>query len=1181
MPTRTINNLGDDARKRRRQDDDSDSEEESEVDVRGQQRKRARIAAGKRPARAADSQDETPESSNGEDDDQDADADMQNTLRYKDAAATQYELMRDAGFKHLEYADEDDRRATQRLQAKDIERQSSRKGITNRASENGILLSIHCVNFMCHSSLNIELGPLLNFIVGENGSGKSAVLTAITLCLGGKASSTNRGGSLKAFIKEGQHEARLIVKIKNEGDDAYQRELYGDFIQVERRFNRSGTSSFRILSAGGKIITKKKQDVDDIVEYYCLQVDNPLNVLSQDNARQFLNQATAKQKYKFFLQGVQLQQLDDDYRVIEEYLNSNENKEGDLETRVKICKQDYDRAKKDYSLYMESEDMRAQHLLQRQKLAWCQVEQQERAAAENAQKTVEWDGRVAEARRLISEKGQELAKLDQQIEQAEEEVRGINESHSALSTRVEEATRKYTEARAGLSKLHTDEGTARSQLDSIAKSVEDYERRVKAEEERLQAANGEIMTRKRQEKQDAQEKKQLLNTAIIDRENQIPALNANIDKGLKELGTIEQQITQKKAEVAAILTRIRELEQGQGSLYDGYERQMPQLLRMIAADNGFVEQPVGPMGAHIKVLKPFWTPMLERMIGEQLNGFVVTNKSDQQRLKDMMNRLRIYRSPIIIGNSTPIDTSRSEPDENFDTVLRILNVDNPLILNQLIINQRIEKTILIQDQNEANDIMINSAPPRNVLSCYHAFARRHNWFVRITATASGASSVPQGPAEGKPRLQSDSMQETSVQKASLGQIRELLKELQLQKAAQQQTVDSGRKQVQEITKTNNQDRQRMRDIQVEIDDIAAELDAFEGADGRLSGLLEDLDKARETFDLCGSQYGQAQLSKSKQSEVCQKLRDELRSEKRKQEEFEPQLKKAQSKSKRLGDLRHIALQEKNEAHEQEALAAAQKKRYERKQEGLQSTVAEWIRQSEQICPRIHLAENETYDTIAKRLESLERTLKERERRRGMTDEQVRRRLIESKEALEELQTAFNQVQLENRALKKSMVYRLKKWRLFQRYISSNSRANFMYLLSERDFRGKLLLDHENHTLEVQVEPDKTRKNAAARNTKTLSGGEKSFSSICLLLAIWEAMGSPLRCLDEFDVFMDNVNRAISTNMLISAARNSVGRQYILITPNAIEGRANLDKDVQIIRMRDPRQKGLDDFVTAS
>jgi hypothetical protein len=36
----------------------------------------------------------------------------------------------------------------------------------------------------------------------------------------------------------------------------------------------------------------------------------------------------------------------------------------------------------------------------------------------------------------------------------------------------------------------------------------------------------------------------------------------------------------------------------------------------------------------------------------------------------------------------------------------------------------------------------------------------------------------------------------------------------------------------------------------------------------------------------------------------------------------------------------------------------------------------------------------------------------------------------------------------------------------------------------------------------------------------------------MLLSVWEAIGSPIRCLDEFDVFMDNVNRAISTNMLV-------------------------------------------------
>ena len=36
-----------------------------------------------------------------------------------------------------------------------------------------------------------------------------------------------------------------------------------------------------------------------------------------------------------------------------------------------------------------------------------------------------------------------------------------------------------------------------------------------------------------------------------------------------------------------------------------------------------------------------------------------------------------------------------------------------------------------------------------------------------------------------------------------------------------------------------------------------------------------------------------------------------------------------------------------------------------------------------------------------------------------------------------------------------------------------------------------------------------------KEAKALSGGEKSFSTICLLMTLWEAVGAPIRCLDEF------------------------------------------------------------------
>ena len=73
---------------------------------------------------------------------------------------------------------------------------------------------------------------------------------------------------------------------------------------------------------------------------------------------------------------------------------------------------------------------------------------------------------------------------------------------------------------------------------------------------------------------------------------------------------------------------------------------------------------------------------------------------------------------------------------------------------------------------------------------------------------------------------------------------------------------------------------------------------------------------------------------------------------------------------------------------------------------------------------------------------------------------------------------------------------------------------------------------------------------------------------------------PFRALDEFDVFMDAVNRRVSIKLLIDAARHDATRQYIFISPHETTAIPR-GPDIKIIKMRDPERgqrtlTGLDD-----
>jgi structural maintenance of chromosomes protein 6 len=1043
--------------------------------------------------------------------------------------ASQYQVARDGNFEHLQHAEDDDLLATQRLKDR-----SQIMG-ENRAALNAVIESIEVFNFMCHERLKVELGPLLNFIVGQNGSGKSAILTAITLCLGGKASSTNRGASLKSFIKEGQQHGSIVVKIKNQGTDAYKHDVFGDSIIVERNFSKNGTSNYKLKSASGRTISSRKDDVLEVVDYYCLQVDNPLNVLSQDNARQFLNAATPALKYKYFLQGTQLQQLDDDLSLIHEHIDATEMKLTRFEPDFEALTKQMEEKQKLKETAERNVELRRKNKVHYRQLAWAQVAEQESILQDKENAIIAASDEITSYEQGIEEMARELDAADERIADTKRELGDAKQEEGLIKDRVVEAKEAYDKVKGDLHDAHRNERELREQLKQANDSAQETQKKIRDEETRLEELNGGAVAEKQNALEQARAAAALANTQMEEHVSQSRVLDEERKQASLKVNETSKPIADKRGQINAVESRIKALSQNQGDPLAGFAPQTRKLLDAISRDKGFSQKPIGPLGMYVTSLKPAWSSIIERVFGDNLDAFIVADSNDRVLLARHMEQLRYQKQPTIyISRPGKLISTLQEPQEHFDTILRVLKFDDERVRNQLVITNQIEQMLLIEDADEAWRTMTTTGPPQNVKVCYYFHPKKRGEAVALkVGRGENTTTDPVFPSDRR-RMKSDSDVQVNHQKEILRHLESELKELDASKRVLQQEAQKRERAVAQHKSQESVRRRALREAEVQVNAAETALDQYDGADARLRGLLDELEKAKEQEAHYGRQFGELSVAKDDLNKATKAAKVKLSAAKGELEDFSDRITKIERKIQQRESARGIQLVEKNDTHMKLEVAKEAKAAAERSRNRQQDHLEDYIQQAAQVSPeRVFIPEGETYQSIERKFQSIKEQLKKFEQRHGKTEQQVHEEAADALEAYEKAKRWRKDCRADVDASKLALKKRLDKWKVFQRHISASARTNFQYLLSERGFRGRLLLDHEHKKLGIEVEPDQTRQNVTGRNTKTLSGGEKSFSSICLLLAIWDAMGSPLRCLDEFDVFMDVVNRAISTKMLVS------------------------------------------------
>lgn len=246
----------------------------------------------------------------------------------------------------------------------------------------------------------------------------------------------------------------LSVKIKNAGDTAYQQEIYGESIIVERHFSRSGSSSFKLKSSTGRIISTRKGDLEEICDYFALQIDNPMTVLTQDMARQFLNNSTPYDKYKFFMKGTQLEHLDGDYLIVEHNVDTIDQDLWKKTQDLKVFEEEVQKAQSLLALSEKQDTLRSRIRNLTEQMAWVQVEDQERKLEGYVRKLARTDEKIAALEMNAAGLSEAFSQTEQSSEHASKAVEDTKNVLTPLQEEKERIKREHNRFKAEQMGLH-------------------------------------------------------------------------------------------------------------------------------------------------------------------------------------------------------------------------------------------------------------------------------------------------------------------------------------------------------------------------------------------------------------------------------------------------------------------------------------------------------------------------------------------------------------------------------------------------------------------------------------------------------------------------------------------------------------------------------------------------------
>mmetsp|Transcript_26638 Transcript_26638/g.55195 ORF Transcript_26638/g.55195 Transcript_26638/m.55195 type:complete len:1127 (+) Transcript_26638:256-3636(+) len=1045
----------------------------------------------------------------------------------------------------------------------------------------GSIKRVKLKNFLTYDAVEFYPGPRLNVVVGPNGTGKSTILCAICLGLGGQPPLLGRADDARQFIKHEKDQAIIEIELmpyRNGPVHVIKRVIDRD--KGSEHGRGKGASTYFVNNQ--KVALKAVQEL--VAERYHIHIDNLCTFLPQDkvgNFSGFDKQALLAETEKS-LSG-QLYDTHQELIKLESEVRSSGCDVQTVEEKLKNLEAENRRLEREKELMEERQSYLERIELLRKKRAWLIFDAKRLEALEVKEERANLKNQLKEAQKQIKPVKEKHAQM-------EGEVSKIKSRYTSLENKVKKDRKTYEDCETKTQTFQDNIENTLAEFQSIDAHQRRAEREVQAERKRLEEIQAEGASfPPMDEVEDSLRKAQ----------SELRETKSKLDAAKRRAGSVQDKIDaekQKEDEASQKLARLNDEKSLRRQRLFGMFQGLKDAFEWIDQNRKMFRRPIhGPIGTEVQPKSALTAAYLEHHVSSNTwRSFVVECPEDYKLLYREVREKKgipINITTVPQGRLKPV--TRMYSDCKMDVLRRehgffgyldeTFTAPDP-IMQALINNHNVDKVIVggeeVQKALDRKDLIellstreAHDKKSGKVSSCFFYTHNRSSY--RYTSQPSRFS--------GEIGTSSDEVQPARLLKPGCDpNIKEELSEI-IKKA--KETIENLLPAIQEGQIEMDEWHKHGQHVSVKLKDSKRLKQEWTQYKAKLRNQKEKLAEAEEDAAKDNEREKVQMVNKikklvensikesesaAKAHNECMKSTHALTGVKMTEDGLSDNLRK-------LGDL----LQERmSETAELESRFKQTDKLYTTIKDSLKK-----LRDDAQaIAPQNEWGDRLQEDDMPEDLDGLEDALDEAENKvNSITDNphvtrQYEERKVEIERCREQLENMNQSQGMKNSQLKQ----KLGAWQSKLINIQQDVNGKFSEYMKEVGCAGEIRLytggetsnyengeenqEHYNFKdwgIEILVKFREASK-LQVLSAQTHSGGERSVSTIMYLMGLQNLMKSPFRCVDEINQGLDERNERLVFKRIVknSTIPTEPGKslddhcgQYFLITPKLLP---NLD-----------------------